>query len=116
MLLYLYAACFGCGAGLYSPAIFVSAADIFHGKNFGVISGLLLTGMGIGGLIGPWIGGYIYDVTGIYDGAFVPCIVCLGLSCIAAWVTAPRRVKRVSSGFGFTANRENCQQMGKVGL
>ena len=96
-LLYLYAVCFGGGAGLYSPAIFAATADIFYGKNFGAISGLLLTGMGIGGLIGPWLGGYIYDVAGSYYGAFVLCLVCLGLSCIAAWVAAPRHIKRLSS-------------------
>ncbi len=95
-LLYLYAVCFGCGAGLYSPAIFAATADIFHGKNFGAISGLLLTGMGIGGFVGPWLGGYIYDVAGSYYGAFVLCIVCLGLSCIPVWAAAPRHIKRLS--------------------
>ena len=92
-LLYLYTACFGCGAGLYSPAIFAATADIFHDKNFGTISGLLLTGMGIGGFIGPWLGGYIHDVTGSYDIAFILCITCLILSCVAVWLAAPRREK-----------------------
>ena len=69
-LLYLYAVCFGCGTGLYSPAIFAATADIFYGKNFGAISGLLLTGMGIGGLIGPW-------KVDIYMMSLVPMMVLL---------------------------------------
>jgi len=89
-LLYVYAVCFGYGAGVYSPAAIAGAADIFHGRHFGAIAGLLLTGMGIGGGIGPWLGGYIYDISGSYNSAFVLCMVCFGLACIAFWIAAPR--------------------------
>jgi len=89
-LLYVYATCFGYGAGVYSPAAIAGAADIFHGRHFGAIAGLLLTGMGIGGGIGPWLGGYIYDISGSYSSAFVLCMVCFGLACIAFWIAAPR--------------------------
>jgi sugar phosphate permease len=94
-LLYVYAITFGFGAGLYSPTIFAGAADIFHGRHFGSISGLLLTGMGIGGCIGPWLGGYIYDVSGSYRSAFVLCMVCFALSCITFVVAAPRKAARI---------------------
>jgi MFS family permease len=94
-LLYFYATCFGYGAGLYSPAIFAGTADIFHGRHFGAISGLLLTGMGIGGAIGPWLGGYLYDVSGSYKGAFVLCMICFGLACIMVWIAAPRNAARL---------------------
>ena len=90
-LLYLYAICFGYGAGLLSPTTFAGAADIFYGRHFGAISGLILAGMGIGGVIGPWLGGYIYDVSGSYTGAFTLSMVCFGLSCIAYWIAAPRK-------------------------
>ena len=100
-LLYVYATCFGYGAGLYVPALLAGAADIFHGKRFGMIAGLLLTGMGIGGAIGPWLGGYIYDISGSYTSAFVICIVCFGLTGVSFWLAAPRnaaklRAKRLS--------------------
>jgi len=94
-LLYVYATCFGYGAGLYVPALLAGAADIFHGKRFGMIAGLLLTGMGIGGAIGPWLGGYIYDISGSYSSAFVICIVCFGLACIAFWIAAPRNAAKL---------------------
>ena len=70
-LLYVYAICFGFGGGLYSPTVFVGAADIYHGRCFGAVSGLILAGLGVGGVLGPWIGGYIYDVWGSYDFANV---------------------------------------------
>jgi MFS family permease len=95
-LLYLYATGFGYGAGLYSPTIFAGMADIFHGKNFGPIAGSLLTGMGIGGAIGPWVGGYLYDISGSYNIAFISCMVCLFLACIAFWIAAPRKATRLA--------------------
>ena len=94
-LLYVYATCFGYAAGLYVPAIFAGAADIFHGKRFGMIAGLLLTGMGIGGAIGPWLGGHIYDISGSYTSAFVICIVCFGLTGVAFWLAAPRNAEKL---------------------
>jgi len=94
-LLYVYATCFGYGAGLYSPTIFAGMADLFHGRHFGAIAGLLLTGMGIGAAIGPWLGGYIYDISGSYISAFVLCMVCFGLACIAVWIAAPRHAAKL---------------------
>jgi len=94
-LLYLYAVCFGYGTGFYTPTVTAGAADIFHGKHFGAIAGLLLTGMGIGGVIGPWLGGYIYDITGSYFSAFILCMVCFALACIAFWIAAPRNAARM---------------------
>ncbi len=96
-LLYLYASGFGYGTGLYSPTIFAGMADIFYGKNFGPIAGSLLTGMGLGGAIGPWFGGYLYDISGSYNGAFISCMVCLFLACIAFWMAAPGKAARPAS-------------------
>jgi MFS family permease len=90
-LLYCYAICFGYGGGLYAPTIFVGAADIFSGRDFGAISGLLLTGMGTGGAVGPWLGGYIYDISGSYRVALILSMVGVGLGCIAFFIAAPRK-------------------------
>jgi len=94
-LLYVYATCLGYGAGLCSPSIFAGSADIFYGKHYGAIAGLLLTGFGIGGIIGPWLGGYVYDVSGSYTDAFVFCIVCFVISGITFWIAAPRKAARL---------------------
>lgn len=94
-LLYLYATCFGYAAGLHAPTTFAGTADIFHGRHFGAIAGLLLTGQGLGGAIGPWLGGYIYDISGSYRSSFVLCMVCFGLTCITVWIAAPRNADRL---------------------
>ena len=90
-LLYVYSICFGLGGGLFTPTIYAGSADIFYGRHFGAVSGLLLTGMGVGAVFGPWMGGYIYDVTGTYLPAFILCIACLALSCLTFWIAAPRK-------------------------
>jgi len=94
-LLYLYATCFGYAAGLHSPTTFAGTADIFHGPHFGAIAGLLLTGQGLGAAIGPWLGGYIYDISGSYSSAFVLCMVCFVLTSITVWIAGPRNADRL---------------------
>jgi sugar phosphate permease len=95
-LLYVFAICFGLGAGVFGPAMFAGAADIFYGKDFGAINGLILTGLGIGGVFGPWLGGYLYDVRGNYTSAFLLCIGCFVLACITFWIAGPRHETRKS--------------------
>jgi MFS family permease len=94
-LLYVYALSFGYGSGLYTAIIFAGAADIFYGEHFGTASGLLLTGMGLGGAIGPWLGGYLYDTTGSYDGAFILCMACIVLASVSYWIAAPRNADQL---------------------
>jgi MFS family permease len=97
-LLYLYSICFGFGGGLFTPTIFAGSADIFYGRHFGAVSGLLLTGMGVGGIFGPWLGGYIFDLTGSYIPAFILCLICVALSCIIFWIAAPRKGTQTGAG------------------
>lgn len=96
-LLSLYALSFGYGAGLYSAVIFAGAADIFCGTHFGTASGMLLTGMGLGGAIGPWLGGYLYDTTGTYDNAFILCMACIALATASFWMAAPRNADKLNA-------------------
>ena len=88
---YLFAVCFGYGAGLIIPTITAACADIFFGRLFGAVAGLLLTGMGIGGVVGPWLGGYLFDITDSYLVTFLLCVLSLILSCICLWIAAPRK-------------------------
>jgi len=93
-LLYFFSICFGCGGGLFTPTIFASLADLFHGRHFGAVAGLLLTGMGAGGAIGPWLGGYLFDIYGSYINAFILCIICIALAGICFWIAAPGKTKQ----------------------
>jgi len=89
-LLYVYAIFSGFAAGLFSPTVIVSAADLFHGKNIGAISALVLTGVGLGGAIGPWLGGFVYDRTGSYHIAFCISLAAIAFSGVSFWLAAPR--------------------------
>jgi MFS family permease len=90
-MLYAYAIGFGFGVGLQAPTLFVGASDLFSGRHFGAINGVILGGMGIGGAAGPWVGGYIYDIFGSYRYAFGLSMLCFCLSAIAFVIAAPRR-------------------------
>lgn len=90
-LLYAFAVLFGYGGGLATPVTYAASADLFHGRHFGTVGGLLLGGMGVGGVLGPWLGGYLFDISGSYKFAFAFCIVSLVFSTLFLWVAAPRK-------------------------
>jgi MFS family permease len=75
--LYLYALFFGLGYGARGPIISAIAADLFAGRQFGTIFGLISIGHGVGGALGPWLGGVVYDHFGHYTLAFIFSLVAL---------------------------------------
>ena len=83
---YLYAALFGLGFGARGPIITAMVADMYQGKHFGSIYGFTLIGSGIGGALGPWLGGYLHDLTGSYKIPFITCIPIIVLACILIWI------------------------------
>jgi len=96
-LLYIFSICCGYGAGLTTPTTIAASADIFHGRHFGVVAGLLLSGMGVGSIMGPWFGGFLYALSASYTSAFILCVISLILSCLFLWIAAPRKVSRKST-------------------
>ena len=70
-MLYLFAIILGVGNGggamLESPL----AAELFGMKSHGSIFGVLSCGFTIGAAVGPFLAGYIFDITGSYQLAFV---------------------------------------------
>jgi MFS family permease len=75
-----------------------TAADLFKGRIFGLIYGIVEGTMGLGGSIGSWVAGFIFDQSKSYRLAFVLVIVVCFLSCIFIWIAAPRKAnKRVTS-------------------
>jgi MFS family permease len=91
VLLYIYTVSFGFGVGLFTPTLYASAADIFQKRHFGTVAGLMHTGMGVGGIIGPWLGGYLFDLSGNYNTAFALSIVGISIACLCLWGAAPRK-------------------------
>jgi MFS family permease len=89
--LYAYALLFGLGFGARGPIITAMASELFQGRRFGVIYGILSVGSGIGGGIGPWFGGAIHDVTGSYRAAFLITIAFCALGAACFWLARPPR-------------------------
>lgn len=61
---------FGMGLGVTAPMVMSAAADLFQGRMFGMIYGIVEAAIGIGGALGAWVAGFIFDITQTYKGAF----------------------------------------------
>jgi len=79
-LLYLYAVCYGLGQGSRALVLSAISADIFHGKHFGAIFGYFTFSIGLGGAVGAWLGGFLFDITHSYAVAFWASLACLVIS------------------------------------
>ena len=87
----LYALFFGLGFGTRPSMDTATAADIFKGRYFGLIYGILQLALGIGLFGGPILGGFIYDRSGSYSAAIVFCMFAVVVATICIWAVAPRR-------------------------
>jgi MFS family permease len=92
--LYAYALLFGLGFGARGPIITAIASQLFHGRRFGVIYGILSVGNGIGGGIAPWFGGAIHDATGSYRIAFLIAVGFCAMGATCFWLARPPRRRR----------------------
>jgi len=70
--------------------------EIFQGKHYGSIFGTIQVAALSGGAVGPWVTGVLHDVTGNYSLAFAIGIAMSGLSALAIWLAAPRKVRAVA--------------------
>lgn len=78
-MLYLFAVFFGLYYGGYATIQSPLVAEYFGLKAHGTIFGLIMFALGVGSSIGPLVAGWIFDISGNYDWAFIICAV-LGLS------------------------------------
>jgi MFS family permease len=90
-LLLLYTAS-GFGFGMRIAQLSAIPADAFSGPSLGAILGVVQAGGGLGGAIGPFLGGWLFDATGSYRLAFTAAAIAVAGSAVAAWVAAPRRL------------------------
>jgi len=87
VLLLLYAVS-GFGFGMRIAQLSTIPADVFSGPHLGAILGVVQAGGGLGGAIGPFLGGWLFDVTGSYRLAFMAAGVAVAGSAVAAWFAA----------------------------
>lgn len=88
-LLWLYAAA-GLGFGMRISLLTAIPADLFAGRHFGAILGFANGGGGLGGFIGPFLAGFLFDRTGDYEIAFTVSALAIVGSAVAVWIAAPR--------------------------
>jgi MFS family permease len=69
-LVYGFVFLFGFGHSSGNPIYGAVIGDIFGGRKVGIIFGFLEIGFGLGMALGPWLGGYVFDLTGSYRWAF----------------------------------------------
>lgn len=72
--LYMFAAMFGFALGGRITLEVPLASGLFGVANLGAILGFFETAFGVGGVIGPYLAGYVFDVTGRYYELFLFCI------------------------------------------
>ena len=83
------------GYGLAS--VFASVpVELFAGRRYGTIFGLLGAFAGLGAAFGPWFTGWLFDQMGNYNIAFWVAIVMCVLSIVTMWLAAPRKVRLVA--------------------
>ncbi|MBN1880680.1 MAG: OFA family MFS transporter [Deltaproteobacteria bacterium] len=87
---YIAAALIGFNFGGNFALFPTATADFFGAKNLGANYGLVFTAYGIAGIIGPTLGGKVFDATGSYLGAFIPAaVLCLIASVLALIIKKP---------------------------
>jgi MFS family permease len=91
LLPYGYAVLIGVGYAVTAPLTPAIASDLFPGPRFPRIFGLLQVTNSLGGALGAWIAGRIFDLTGSYALALP---IAAGMALLAPtllWFVAPRR-------------------------
>ncbi|OGP87281.1 MAG: hypothetical protein A2156_12125 [Deltaproteobacteria bacterium RBG_16_48_10] len=96
-LLYLFAFFFGAGWGSTAPMIMSISGDLYKGKNFGLIYGMVEGNIGIGAAVGTWVGGFIFDQTQNYFWAFILAILMSFISILLVWYIAPRKFRLIKT-------------------
>ena len=69
--LFAFAFVYGIGHGGFFAIASPSVAEYFGTRSHGVIFGIVMFTGSIGGTLGPWLSGWLYDSTGTYDIAFL---------------------------------------------
>jgi MFS family permease len=88
---YLYAVLIGLGYAVTAPLTPAIASDLFGGPRFPRLFGILHLMNSLGGAIGAWFAGWVFDATGSYA---IALPIAAGMALLAPgllWIVAPRR-------------------------
>jgi OFA family oxalate/formate antiporter-like MFS transporter len=70
-MLFALAAVFGFGSGATSPIRMSMIPEFFGVRSVGAIMGIVGAAWAVGGITGPILAGYIFDLSNSYDMAFL---------------------------------------------
>ena len=88
-MLFLFGVAFGFGHGGIATMESPIVANVFGMRSHGVILGLVFFCDTMGGAIGPFLAGYIFDVTSSYSLAFSLCAILGGINLTAVLLLRP---------------------------
>jgi MFS family permease len=90
-ILYGYAMIYGFGYGSLAPVMPYMISDRFGREVMGAAYGVLIFfATGLGGSVGPILGGYIYDTTGAFDLGWQICLIALVIVAIVILALKPK--------------------------
>jgi len=82
-IIWLYSIVLGLGAGGWLPTMSMLTNIYFGLKSYGAIFGMISLAQGIGGAIGPYFAGYMYDSIHTYRSAFYIFLTTFGVAILA---------------------------------
>jgi MFS family permease len=91
--IYGYAVLLGLGYSVTASLIPAMVSDRFSGPHFGTIVGVGLMGSAAGSALGPWLAGYLFDLTGSYMPAFAIAAGCGVAAGAAGWRARTLRLR-----------------------
>ncbi len=97
---YGYAVMLGIGYAVTAAIMPAMVADRFQGRHFGSILGVGLFGSSAGSAFGPWMSGYLHDVTGSYTLPFTLAALAGALACGAGWLARYMRRSALATAGG----------------
>ena len=100
-MLFLFGVAFGFGHGGIATMESPIVANVFGIRSHGVILGLVFFSDTVGGAIGPFLAGYIFDVTNSYRLAFLICAILGVINLVAILLIRPLKSLQRST---FTDN------------
>ena len=95
---YVYAVMLGIGYAVTAAIMPAMVADRFQGRHFGSILGVGLFGSSAGSAFGPWMSGYLHDLTGTYTLPFTIAAVAGALACGAGALARHLRRREWAAG------------------
>jgi OFA family oxalate/formate antiporter-like MFS transporter len=87
-----------------------TTADFYGVKNLGVNYGLVFTGFGVAGVIGPMLGGKIRDAFGDYHNAFTISAIMLLAGAVLAFILKAPKTDPTSRPAGLVGGQKSADQ------